>query len=170
MPRTNVRECRDSVAAGKPLPLLSSRSGQPHRTCAQQFFRELPETEWSPELTAALLHTAQSKAAMYDAYISGMEETPRDEDWLTQHRRSLGSTPVRVLTTGNHAVGHLPAADAQDSAHLEYEHQISLAQARWLELSSNAKQIFVQRSSEYVQFDQPDTVVSVIQEVIGQHR
>lgn len=165
-----LRECRDSVAAGKPLPPLSSHSDQPHRTCAQQFFRGLPESEWSPELNAALLKTAQTKVAMYDAYISEMEETPGDEEWLTQHHRSLGDRPLRVLTTGNHAVGHLPAADAQDSAHLEYEHQISLAQARWLELSSNARQIFVERSSEYVQFDQPDTVVSVIREVYAQHR
>lgn len=59
----------------------------------------------------------------------------------------------------------LPAADAQVSAHLEYEHQLSLAQTRWFELSSNARQIFVERSSEYVQFDRPDAVVNAIREV-----
>ena len=160
-----LRECRDSLAAGKPLPLLPSRPGAAHRTCAQQFFRGLPEAEWSPELNATLLHIAQTKVAMYDAYISEMEQVPWDETWLQQHRRSLGSQPVRVLTTGNHAVGHLPASDAQEPSHLEYEHQIALAQARWLDLSSNAKQVFVQNSSEYLEFDQPDTLVGVIREV-----
>src|SRR5207253_4605270 len=50
-----LRECRDAVTSGKPLPLLPPRPGQPHRTCAQQFYRGLPEPEWSPELNAKLL-------------------------------------------------------------------------------------------------------------------
>jgi len=163
-----VRECRDSIAAGKPLPLLPPRPGQPHRTCAQQFFRGLPEAEWSNELNASLLRIAQSKVAMYDAFISEMEQMPWDEAWLQQHRRSLGSRPLRVLTTGNHGVGHLPASNAQDPKHLEDERQIALAQARWLELSSNAKQLFTPQSSEYIEFDQPDSVVSAIREVYDQ--
>jgi pimeloyl-ACP methyl ester carboxylesterase len=163
-----LRECRDAIAAGKPLPLLPARGGQPRRTCAQQFFRGIPEPEWSPELNASLLHIAASKVAMYDAFASEMEQMGWDESWLLQHRRSLGRRPVRVLTTGNHGVGHLPASDAQDPKHLEYEHQIAQIQARWLELSSNAKQIFVPSSSEYIQFDQPDAVVSAIREVHDQ--
>jgi pimeloyl-ACP methyl ester carboxylesterase len=163
-----LRECRDAVAAGKPLPLLPPRPGQPHRTCAQQFFRGLPEAEWSPELNAKLLQIAQSKVAMYDAYISEMEEMPWDEAWLQQHARSLGSRPVRVLTTGNHGVGHLPARDARDPKHIEYERQISLAQARWLALSSNAKQIFARHSSEYVEFDDPNAVVDAIRDAYEQ--
>jgi hypothetical protein len=77
---------------------------------------------------------------------------------------------VRVLTTGNHAVGHLPASNAQEPKHIEYEHQIALAQARWLELSANAKQIFVQQSSEYIQFDQPDALISAIRDVYDQSK
>jgi hypothetical protein len=73
-----------------------------------------------------------------------------------------------VLTTGNHGVGHLPASNAQDPKHLEYEHQIARAQARWLELSSDARQIFVPSSSEYIEFDQPDAVVDAIREVYEQ--
>jgi pimeloyl-ACP methyl ester carboxylesterase len=165
-----VRECRDSVAAGKPLPLLPPRPDQPHRTCAQQFFRGLPESEWSPELNAALLHIAETKVALYDAFMSEMEQMPADELWLQQHHRSLGARPVRVLTTGNHGVGHLPDPDAQDPKHQEYEHQIALAQARWLDLSSNARQIFTPPSSEYIEFDQPDVVVSAIREVWAQSR
>jgi pimeloyl-ACP methyl ester carboxylesterase len=165
-----LRECRDAVAVGKPLPLLPPRPGQPPRTCAQQFFRGLPEAEWSANLNASVLQIAQTKVAMYDAYISEMEEMAGDEAWLQQHVSSLGSRPVRVLTTGNHGVGHLPARDAQDPKHIEYERQIALAQARWLSLSSNAKQIFVRDSSEYIEFDAPQAVVDAIQDVYAQSR
>ncbi len=165
----DIRACRDSVAGGKTLPSVS-RYGV-RRTCAQNtFFRGLPESEWSPELNASLLHIAETKAAMYDAFYSEMEEVPSDEAWLQQHRRSLGARPVRVLTTGNHAVGHLPASNAREPKHIEYEHQIALAQARWLTLSSNAKQIFVPQSSEYIQFDQPDALISAIREVYDQSK
>jgi hypothetical protein len=51
---------------------------------------------------------------------------------------------------------------------LEYKHEVALAQARWLGLSSNAKRIFVQQSSEYIQFDQPDVVTEAIREVFNQ--
>ena len=107
---------------------------------------------------------------MYDAYISEMEQMAWDEAWLQRHVRSLGSRPVRVITTGNHGVGHLPARDVHDPKHIEYERQIALAQARWLTLSSNAKQIFPPHSSEYVEFDDPGAVVAAIREVYVQSR
>ena len=140
------------------------------RSCAQQFFRGLPEDEWSPELNAALLHIAETKVALYDASISEMEETLWDETWLQQNRHSLGARPIRVLTTGNHGVSRLPNLKAQDSAFRAYQHQVALAQARWLELSSNARQIFVENSSEYIGFDQPDAVVNAIREVYDQSK
>src|SRR5262249_20501029 len=96
-----LRRCRDAIAAGKPLPLLPSHPGQPDRTCAQQFFRGLPEAAWSTELNAKLLQIAQTKVAMYDAFASEMENMTRDEDYLHEHRLALGSRPVRVLTSGN---------------------------------------------------------------------
>jgi pimeloyl-ACP methyl ester carboxylesterase len=160
-----IRTCRDAVASGAPLPPLPPRPGQPHRTCDQQFFRGLPEAEWSPALNAKLLQIAQTKLAMYDAYISEMEQMPWDERWLEQHVRSLGSRPVRIITTGNHGIGHLPAKNAQDPTHIEDERQTTLAQARWLSLSSNAKQIFPPHSSEYVEFDDPSAVIDAIHEV-----
>jgi hypothetical protein len=43
-----------------------------------------------------------------------------------------------------------------------------MAQARWLDLSSNAKQVFTRNSSEYVQFDEPAVVVDTIREVFEQ--
>src|SRR5579864_6847690 len=80
-----LRECRDAVAAGRPLPPLPTPSGGPPRSCAQQFFRGLPEIMWSAELNAKLLELAQTKVAMYDAYISEMEQMPWDEAYLRQH-------------------------------------------------------------------------------------
>jgi len=163
-----LRKCRDAVAAGGPLP---SSTSHPDRTCAQLFFfRGLPEPEFSPELNAALLKIVQSKVALYDAVLSEWEQLPETEAWLQQHNQSLGSRPIRVLTTGNHAVHFLPAPNAHDPEHLEYEHQIGLAQARLLTLSSNAKQVFVPNSSEYVQFDDPGAVVGAIREVYDQTR
>src|SRR5882762_8574116 len=52
--------------------------------------------------------------------------------------------------------------------HLKYEQETTLAQARWLGLSSNAKQIFARNSSEYIQFDEPETVINAIREVYDQ--
>jgi hypothetical protein len=44
------------------------------------------------------------------------------------------------------------------------------AQAKWLTLSSDAKQVFVADSSEYIPFDQPDAVVEAILAVVKQAR
>jgi pimeloyl-ACP methyl ester carboxylesterase len=160
-----LRQCRDAIANRMPLPLLPGRPGQPERTCAQQFFRGLPEGAWSPQLNARLLELAETNVAMYDAYISEMEQMPADEDYLVQHRASLGSRPVRVLSTGNHGVGHLPATPNTDPKRVEYQRQIAKAQASWLSLSSDARQIFTRHSSEYVQFDEPDALVGAIRDV-----
>jgi hypothetical protein len=97
-----------------------------------------------------------------------MEQTPLDEDYLQKHRRSFGSRPVRVLTSGNHGIGHLERKPQDTPEHLKYEQEITLAQARWLALSSNSKQILSRNSSEYIQFDQPQTVIDSIQEVYKQ--
>jgi pimeloyl-ACP methyl ester carboxylesterase len=161
------RECRDSVAAGKPLPLLPATPGRPTRTCAQQFFRGLPETAWSPALNAKLLQLAQTKVAMYDAYISEMEQFPADEVYLQKHRQSLISRPIRVLTSGNHGVHSLRTLTPEE---LKYEHEVALAQAQWLQLSSNAKLVIADHSSEYIVFDQPDIVTEAIREVFTQSK
>ena len=151
----DMRACRDAIAEHKSLPA----------TCPQNFFRGLPEAAWSQELNAKVLEIAQTKAAMYDSYASEMEQTGADETYLQQHARSFGSRPIRVLTSGNHAVGHLETKPPDTPKHLKYEQEITLAQARWLKLSSNAKQIFPHHSSEYIQFDEPETVINAIREV-----
>ena len=168
---SDLRDCRNAIAEHKPLPAQDSRPGKPQPTCAQQFFfRGLPEAEWSPELNAKVLEIAQTKVAMYDAYSSEMEQTASDETYLQEHRRSFGSRPIRVLTSGNHGVGHLKSKPPDTPKHLKYEQETTLAQARWLELSSNAKQIFTRNSSEYIQFDEPETLINAVREVYDQAR
>ena len=166
----SLRECRDAIAAAKALPALPARSGRPTRSCAQQFFRGLPEAMWSPELNAKLLELAQTKVAMYDAYISEMEQMPEDERYLQQHSRSLGSRPIRVLSTGNHGVHSLDPSRPPDPEHQKYEEEVAREQAKWLELSSNARQLFTDKSSEYIPFDQPSFVVDAIREVYSQSK
>jgi pimeloyl-ACP methyl ester carboxylesterase len=157
---SDLRECRDAIAKHKP-----------QKTCAQQFFfRGLPEAEWSAELNAKVLEIAQTKLAMYDAFASEMEQTPSDEAWLQQHRRSFDSRPIRVLTSGNHGVGHLEKKPPDTPKHLEYEQQNTLAQARWLGLSTDSKQIFARNSSEYIHFDEPEIVINVVREVYDHAR
>ncbi len=168
---SDLRNCRNLIATHKPLPTQPAGPGQQPQTCAQQFFfRGLPEAEWSAELNAKLLEIAQTKVAMYDAYSSEMEQTAADEAYLQQHHRSYGSRPIRVLTSGNHGVGHLDQKPPDTPKHLKYEHETTLAQARWLTLSSNSRQIFARNSSEYIQFDEPDTLINAIREVYDQRK
>jgi pimeloyl-ACP methyl ester carboxylesterase len=167
----SMRECRDAIAAGKPLPQLPTGPGGPARSCAQQFFfRGLPEAMWSPELNAKLLELVQTKVAMYDSYISEMEQMPVDETYLEQHSRSLGSRPIRVLSTGNHGVHSLDPSRPPDPEQQKYEEEVAREQAKWLELSSNARQLFTDKSSEYIPFDQPSFVVDAIREVYTQSK
>jgi hypothetical protein len=77
--------------------------------------------EWSPELNAKLLEIAQTKVALYDAYASEMEQMTQDEIYLQQHRPSYGSRPIRVLTSGNHGLGHLEEKPPETPKHLKYE-------------------------------------------------
>jgi pimeloyl-ACP methyl ester carboxylesterase len=161
-----LRQCRAAIAAGNTTFALPSPPGRPPRICAQQFFRGLPEPEWSGKLNSKLLELTQHKVAMWDAIASEMEEVPEDEQWLQQHRRTLGSIPVRILTSGNHGVGHLDRPPPLDLDQLKYEYDRALAQSRWLTLSSNSKQIFAKHSSEYIQFDDPDLVVDTVREVV----
>jgi hypothetical protein len=113
---SGLRDCRNAIAEHKPLPA----TGLPPQTCSQQvFFRGLPEAAWSQELNAKVLEIAQTKVAMYGAYSSEMEQTPADETYLQQHRRSFGSRPIRVLTSRNHGVGHLEEKPPDTPKHLK---------------------------------------------------
>lgn len=161
-----LRQCREAIAAGKATFALSVPPGRPAPMCAQGFFRGLPESQWSGELNAALLDLGQHKVAMWDSIISEMEQMPADEIWLQDHRRSLGRTPVRILTSGNHGVGHLDHPPEPTLDQLKYEYDRAVAQSKWLTLSTDARQIFVRGSSEYIQFDQPDAVIAAVKDVV----
>jgi hypothetical protein len=89
----------------------------------------LPEAAWSPELNAKLLEIAETKVAMCDAYASEMEEMTRDEAYLQQHWRSFGSQPIRVVTSGNHGVGHLEGKPPDTPEHVKYQQETTRAQA-----------------------------------------
>jgi pimeloyl-ACP methyl ester carboxylesterase len=165
-----LKRCRDAIGAGHPTFALPAPPGPPARMCAQGFFRGLPESEWSVELNAKLLDLTQHKIAMWDSIISEMEQMPADEVWLQEHRRTLGNTPVRILTSGNHGVGHLDRPPPVSLDQLKYEYDRAKAQSRWLTLSTDAKQLFARQSSEYIQFDDPDLVVETVREVAGKSK
>jgi len=164
----SLKECRRAIAESKPLPLLPTQAGTPARNCAQQSFRGLPEQMWSPELNAKLLDLAQTKVAMYDAFISEMEQMTTDEAYLEQHPRSFGARPIRVLSTGYHGIHAIDPTRPKTAEQQRYEDEVARAQAKWLALSSNAKQLFITDSSEYIPFDQPDFVVDAIHQVYAQ--
>jgi len=165
-----LRACRDLVASGQPLPAKAPRSGGAPRTCAQQFFRGLPETAWSPELNASLLKLVETKVAMYDAYASEMEQMPADEAYLQQHRRPYGARPLRAVVTGAHGVHELSAQAPMTAASRRYRDEATKAQEQWLKRSSNARTVVADHSSEYVPFDRPEVVVATIREVYDQSR
>jgi pimeloyl-ACP methyl ester carboxylesterase len=167
----SMRECRDAIVTGKPLPQLPDGPDGGTHSCAQEFFfRGLPEAMWSRELNAKLLELVQTKVAMYDSFISEMEQMPIDEAYLEHHSRSLGSRPIRVLSTGKHGVHSLDPTRSLDPEQQKYQRAVAREQARWLELSSNAKQLFSDKSSEYIPFDQPSFVVEAIREVYTQSK
>jgi pimeloyl-ACP methyl ester carboxylesterase len=163
-----LRKCGDAVAAHRPLPLLPSRRGAPKLTCAQQFFRGLPEKTWSAKLNAVVLHIAGTRPALYDAVISEMQEMPWDEVYLQQHKRSFGSRPIRVLTAQNHYYDTAKTPPALHRKHLLDEHEEARNQAKWLSLSSNSKQIFAYKSGHYIELDQPYIVIDAIRDVFNQ--
>jgi pimeloyl-ACP methyl ester carboxylesterase len=161
-----MRLCQNAVVRGLPLPPLPSPSGVPPGTCADQFFRGLPESRFSNELNSALLHEVQTQSSLYAAAISEMEEMPWDEAYLQQHVTSFGSRPIRVLTTWH--FGRPPATPASvHRARLAFEHDSALAQGSWLRLSTNARQVFdYDESGRYIQLDQPHIVLEAIREVL----
>jgi pimeloyl-ACP methyl ester carboxylesterase len=160
-----LRACGAAIAAGKPPPTLPHRPGKPDRSCADTFFRGLPDAIWSPALNAKLREIARSRPEMYEAFASELEQMPADEDFLQQHRRRLGAMPVRVITSRNHGVAHLDPQRIETPEHRQYEEKVAQAQAGWLGLSSDSRQIFTRSSSEYIQFDEPDTLLAALRDV-----
>ncbi len=162
-----LRRCRDALAAGKPLPKLPGKHGW---DCSQQFFRGIPERMFPAQLNVTILSIARTKLALYDEVMSEMAEMPWDETYLIAHWTSLGSRPVRVLTAQNHFYDTAKTPPALHRKHLLFEHQEALAQAHWLALSSDSRQIFAYHSGHYIELDQPQLVIDAIHDVIERTR
>lgn len=161
-----VTKCRNAIAAHRSLPSIPmtghSYTPAPHTPCSHQFFRELPMKEWSAQLNAAVLHTTNTRVALYDAVISEMNEMPADERWLTEHRRSFGNRPLRILTAQNHSYDTAKTPAAVHRKHVADERDWARTQSRYLSLSTDSKQILVPNSGHYIQLDQPQIVLDAI--------
>src|SRR5438874_13336734 len=96
-----------------------SNTSRCRQSALRGFFGVYRKLRGLHELNAKVLKIAQTKAAMYDSYASEMEQTPEDETYLHQHNRSFGSRPIRVLTSGNHGVGHLERKPPDTPEHLK---------------------------------------------------
>ena len=139
---TQIQRCGDALRDHVPQP--------PELACDKRFFRGFPEPGWSGPLNAALANAVNTRPDLSNAANAELTQIPGDELWLVQHRISLGSRPVRVIT----AAQHRPDTIA--------------AQAALLSISSNAKQILATRSrNAYVQFDEPALVLQAIHEAAG---
>lgn len=137
-----IQRCHDTLAAHMPQP--------PELTCDKRFFRGFPDPGWSAAVNAALADAVHTRADLSDTANAELMGIPGDELWLQQHRRSLGSKPVRVITAAQH------------------KPQTVAAQARLLEVSSDAKQVIARHSRNgYVQFDEPELVIQAIREAAG---
>ena len=137
-----IQRCRDTLADHVPQP--------PELACDKRFFRGFPEPGWSAALNDYLAQAVHTRTDLSDAANAELTEIPGDELWLREHRKSLDSKPVRVIT----AAQHKPDTIA--------------AQAALLSVSTNAKQVLARHSrNAYVQFDEPQLVLDAITEVAG---
>ena len=64
---------------------------------------------------------------------------PAHEACLQQQQPFLGSRPMRVLSTGYHGVHTFDPAHTPTLEQQQCQEGVAHAQAKWLELSSNAK-------------------------------
>jgi pimeloyl-ACP methyl ester carboxylesterase len=137
-----IQRCGDAIRGHLPQA--------PELACDKRFFRGFPEPGWSAALNAALAQAVHARADLSDAANAELVEIPGDELWLREHRTSLGSRPVRVIT----AAQHKPDTIA--------------AQAALLSVSSNGKQMLATHSrNAYMQFDEPQLVLDAITEAAG---
>ena len=163
-----LQMCRDRVARREPLP-MPPPPDHPGWSCNDYFYQGLPEEKFSAQLNAALLHLAATKVAMYDTLISGVEQRLSDDTYLQQHRTSLGSRPLRIITADHHISDSPSTPLARHLEHLKFNAERKSFQGRLLDLSSNAKLTLTQ-TGPYVQFERPDIVISAIREVYDQSK
>lgn len=152
-----IQRCRDALAAHLPQP--------PELACDARFFRGLPEPSWSSALNSSLADAVNTRPELSDAANDELAEIPGNELWLREHRKSLGSKPVRVITAlQNYSDTADTAADVR-ARHERFNRDMIDEETALLGLSSNAKQIFATHSrNTYVQFDEPQLVMQAIRE------
>ena len=161
-----LRACGDAVAHGRPLASVPPPANAPTYTCERRFFRGLPDPVWSAALNASLLDMVRTHVSVYDEVVGELEAMPGGELDLQQHRRSLGARPLRILTSGRLAAENEQTPPEAHLRHLQFDDQAAHNQARLLDLSSDARQIFAGRTTDaYIQFDQPDLVIATIRDV-----
>jgi hypothetical protein len=136
--------------------------------CDKRFFRGFPDPGWSDAVNAALADAVHTRPELSGTANAELAEIPGDELWLRQHRNALGSRPVRVITAAQHFNDDAATPADVRARHERFNREMIDAQARLLELSSNAKQIFARHSrNAYVQFDEPELVITAMREAAG---
>ena len=87
---------------GIDIPIADRAPQPPELACEKRFFRGFPEPGWSNALNASLAEAVQTRPDLSDAANAELEQIPVDEQWLREHRKSLGSRPIRVITAAQH--------------------------------------------------------------------
>ncbi|HEY1606101.1 MAG TPA: alpha/beta hydrolase [Allosphingosinicella sp.] len=164
----DLRRCRDAVAAADPAKAETVSPGPPELSCDRRFFRGFPEKNWSDPLNNLLLHEVRTRPDLFDTVIAELEELPADEYYLRQHRRSLGSRPVRVLVTAPYYEDGPATPPEVHARHARLEAQRMGAERDLIALSSNGRLVAAHRSPDgYIQFDEPELVLRAIREAAG---
>ena len=138
-------------------------------SCFQQFYRGLPERQFSQELNATLLAQVHRSAQQYIASASEYENFApggRTIHLLQIDRKSFGSRPVRILTALNHFGDTAKTPAKLHAKHAQYERDHLRSQMRFRSLSTDSAQFFAPSSGHYIQFDDPQLVLRAIGEVV----
>lgn len=157
--------CRDAIATGKAFP-LTPPPDHPGWACLNYSFRGIPDPSFSPELNASLQKIMTTKVAMYEALLSGVGQRLWEKEYLKAHRKSLGSRPLRLITTAYHIP---PTSTRPSEERIKFNEGKRAFEAKLLDLSSNAKMIRAD-TGPFVQFEKPDIVIQAIREVYDQAR
>ncbi len=103
--------------------------------------------------------------------------TPMLRRW-NKHRRTKpgcnntaahsAPAPSACSPPGNHAVGHLEEKPPDTPKHLNMSMRPRWPRRAGSNYLPTAKQIFAHNSSEYIQFDDPETLINAVREVYEQ--